>query len=168
MIDSFPPVATSDPTAAFNSGLSASNAITVTDELDINGNPTAEVEEIDLDKLLDVNSAIAVEKEIAADTIGTLFNATQAHFLPYVEQCTLELVKLLSHYYEGIRKSALDSLLEIVRTFYDLSDHQEWEAGANVVRIILQSIALVSHNLYSRLFLLHRLSRISLDMFSRR
>ncbi|GAV99757.1 armadillo-type protein [Lentinula edodes] len=125
-------VTTSDPNSAFNSGLSASNAIPVSDEADVNGLPTEELEDVDLDKLLDVNSAIAVEKEIAADTIGMLFNATQAHFLPYVEQCTLELVKLLAHYYEGIRKSALDSLLEIVRTFYDLSDHQEWEAGATV------------------------------------
>lgn len=83
--------------------------------------------------MLDVNSAIAVEKEIAADTIGTLFSATQGHFFPYVEQCALELVALLPHYYEGIRKSATDSLLEIVRTFYDLSDHQEWQAG-DVVR----------------------------------
>ncbi|KAJ4470445.1 armadillo-type protein [Lentinula aciculospora] len=125
-------VSTSDPNSAFNSGLSASNAIPVTDELDANGMPTEELEDVDLDKLLDVNSAIAVEKEIAADTIGMLFNATQAQFLPYVEQCTLELVKLLAHYYEGIRKSALDSLLEIVRTFYDLSDHQDWEAGSTV------------------------------------
>ncbi|KAF9077913.1 armadillo-type protein [Rhodocollybia butyracea] len=125
-------VSTSDPTSAFNSGLSASNAITVTDEVDVNGMPTAELDEVDLDKLLDVNSAIAVEKEIAADTIGTLFNATQAHFLPYVEQCTLELVKLLAHYYEGIRKSAVDSLLEITRTFYDLSDHPDWQPGATV------------------------------------
>lgn len=79
--------------------------------------------------MLDVNSAIAVEKEIAADTIGTLFSETQGHFFPYVEECALELVALLPHYYEGIRKSATDSLLEIVRTFYDLSDHQEWQAG---------------------------------------
>ncbi|KAJ3822148.1 armadillo-type protein [Lentinula raphanica] len=125
-------VTVSDPNSAFNSGLSASNAITVSDETDANGLPTEELEEVDLDKLLDVNSAIAVEKEIAADTIGMLFNATQVHFLPYVEQCTLELAKLLAHYYEGIRKSALDSLLEIVRTFYELSDHQEWQAGASV------------------------------------
>lgn len=82
---------------------------------------------------MDVNSAIAVEKEIAADTIGTLFAATQAHFLPFVEQCTLELVALLPHYYEGIRKSATDSLLEIVRTFYELSNHEEWVPGSGSV-----------------------------------
>jgi hypothetical protein len=78
---------------------------------------------VELNALLEVNSAIAIEKEIAADTIGTLFAATQIHFLAFVEPCTLELINLLSHYYEGIRKSAIDSLLEIVRTFYDLSEH---------------------------------------------
>jgi hypothetical protein len=87
--------------------------------------------------MLDVNSAIAVEKEIAADTIGALFASTRSHFFPYVEQCTLELVGLLPHYYEGIRKSATDSLLEIIRTFYDLSEHQEWSKGAVVVSIAM-------------------------------
>lgn len=101
--------------------------------MDANGNTSIELEDIDLDKMMDVNSAIAVEKEIAADTIGTLFAATKGHFFPYVESCALELVSLLPHYYEGIRKSATDSLLEIVRTFYDLSDHQEWQPGTVAV-----------------------------------
>ena len=64
---------------------------------------------------------------------GTVFTATGRNLLPYVEQCTLELIDLTKHYYEGIRKSALDSLLEIVRTLYSLSDHQEWVAGKTVV-----------------------------------
>lgn len=119
-------------TEAFASGESASNAITITD-LDGNGNPQMELEDVDVDKLLEVNSAIAVEKEIAADTIGTIFEATKNHFFPFVEQCTVELIALLPHYYEGIRKSALDSLLQIMRTFYTLSDPQEWQAGAVVV-----------------------------------
>lgn len=90
---------------------------------------------IDVDEVdgLEVNSAIVIEKEIAADAIGTLFASTQIHFLAFVEPCTLQLIQLLSHYYEGIRKSAIDSLLEIVRTFYDISDHENWVPGANVV-----------------------------------
>lgn len=100
---------------------------------DENGNASIELEDVDVDKMIDVNSAIAVEKEIAADTIGTLFAATGNHFLPYVEQCTIELVSLLNHYYEGIRKSATDSLLQIARTFYELSNHQEWQPGIPVV-----------------------------------
>ncbi|KDQ49200.1 hypothetical protein JAAARDRAFT_43038 [Jaapia argillacea MUCL 33604] len=114
---------------AFGTGTSPTNAIVIQDT----GNGTAEVEiedlDGDLDKMLDVNSAIAVEKEIAADTIGAIFAATKTHFLPYVEQCTLELVSQLTHYYEGIRKSATESLLEIVRTFYELSNAPEWEPG---------------------------------------
>lgn len=123
-----PPVSVSDAASAFASGSSPSNAIAISDGV--------ELEDIDVDKMLDVNSAIAVEKEIAADTIGTLFAATKGHFFPFVEQCALELVALLPHYYEGIRKSATDSLLEIVRTFYDLSDHEEWQPGAVVVRFL--------------------------------
>lgn len=86
-------------------------------------------EEVNIDDLLDVSSGIYIEKEIAADTIGTIFAATKSHFLPYVEQCTLELLGLLNHFYEGIRKSATDSLLEIIRTFYDLSEPAEWQPG---------------------------------------
>ena len=90
---------------------------------------------IDVDEVdgLEVNSAIVIEKEIAADAIGTLFASTQIHFLAFVEPCTLQLIQLLSHYYEGIRKSAIDSLLEIVRTFYEISDHEDWVPGSNVV-----------------------------------
>ena len=115
--------------AAFASGSSASSPIAVLDP-DTNGQAEAEMEDIDVEKMLEVNSAIAVEKEIAADAIGSLFLATRGHFLPYVEQCVVELVGLLAHYYEGIRKSATESLLEIVRIFYELSDPQEWQAGS--------------------------------------
>lgn len=117
---------------AFASGTSPSSAIAVIDS-DSDGNIEAEMEDVDVDKMLEVNSAIAVEKEIAADTIGSLFLATRNHFFPYVEQCVIELVALLAHYYEGIRKSATESLLELVRVFYELSDPQEWQAGATVV-----------------------------------
>ena len=88
---------------------------------------------VDLDKILDVNSTICIEKEIACDTIGSVCSYTRNHFLPYIEECTMELIAQLPHYYDGIRKSATDSLLEIVRSFYDLSGGGEWTAGvANV------------------------------------
>lgn len=118
-------VTVSDATA-FASGSSPANAISVEDG-------TEEVE-IDLEKALEVNSAVAVEKEIAADTLGTLFVATREQFLPFVEETALELIALLSHYYEGIRKSSTDSLLKIIRTFHDLSGQPEWQPGASVVR----------------------------------
>ncbi|CCM01817.1 uncharacterized protein FIBRA_03885 [Fibroporia radiculosa] len=121
-------VANPEAAASFASGSSPANAITITD--DANGNVNMEPEDIDLDKMLEVNSTICIEKEIAADTIGALFGATRAHFLPYVEECTLELITMLPHYYDGIRKSATDALLETIRTFYELSEPQEWQPGA--------------------------------------
>jgi len=72
---------------------------------------------------------ICIEKEIAADTIGGLFESTGAHFLPYVEDCAVELVGQLAHYYDGIRKSSLGSLLEMVRTMHELSNPPEWQPG---------------------------------------
>lgn len=144
-------VSVADAASAFASGSSPSNAITVGEELDVNGNPSIEIEDLDLDKMLDVNSAIAVEKEIAADTIGTLFSSTRMHFLPFMESCTLELIALLPHYYEGIRKSATDSLLEIVRTFYELSDTDgEWIPGLNSVSCVYWFKFHHSHFLFSK------------------
>ena len=110
-------MAVADPTSP--------NGFSVGDVIDLD-------ESVD-DGILDVNSGIAVEKEVAADIMGDLFASTQIHFLPFVEPCTLELIKLLPHYYEGIRKSAINSLLEIVRTFYEISDHEDWVPGSNVV-----------------------------------
>lgn len=136
-----------DAVAAFSSGSSPANAIAIPDESTANENGEIEIEDIDLDKMLDVNSAIAVEKEIAADTMGTVFAATRGAFLPYVEPCTLELVSLLPHYYEGIRKSATDSLLEIIRTFYDLSETGEWVPGTHGQALHENVRTLINHAL---------------------
>ena len=87
------------------------------------------VEDLDDEKLLEVNSAIAVEKEIAADTIGMICQYTGTYFLEYVETSTLQLLELLEHYYEGIRKSAVDSLLQILQSFYTLSNPPKWTPG---------------------------------------
>lgn len=87
----------------------------------------------DGDKALEISSAIAVEKEIAADTLGILFASVEDDFLPYLEQSTNELIKLLDHYYEGIRKSAVSSLFEFIKTFYSLSKPEPWQPGVPVV-----------------------------------
>ncbi|WWC63972.1 uncharacterized protein I303_106578 [Kwoniella dejecticola CBS 10117] len=79
-----------------------------------------------------VNSAVAIEKEVAADTIGELFSATKSAFMPYVEETVKVLVELLDHYYEGIRKSAVGALFAFVKTMYELSEPAEWQPGAHV------------------------------------
>ncbi|KAJ7281608.1 armadillo-type protein [Mycena rebaudengoi] len=93
-----------EASVAFGTGTSPQTAITIMDEkIDLNGNAIGEIEDLDVDKMMDANSAIATS--------------------------AMQLIDLLPHYYEGIRKSATDSLLEIVRTFYELSDHPQWTAG---------------------------------------
>ena len=123
-------------TEAFTSGSSPSSAIRVEGADEV-------FEEIDIDKILEVNSVICIEKEIAADTIGGLFESTGTHFLPYVEDCAVELVGQLTHYYDGIRKSSLESLLEIIRTMYELSNPTEWQPGLeNVSHLFIAAVVI--------------------------
>ena len=95
-------------------------------------------EETDLDALdqmfSKVNSAVAIEKEVAADTIGELFAAIKQPFMPYVEETVQVLIDLLEHYYEGIRKAAIGALFSFLKTIYELSDPTEWVPGGVVVR----------------------------------
>ena len=102
LISRNPSVNTAEAVVASPTGATAQSAIAVSNgpKVDVD-----DAESVDVDKLLEVNSAIAVEKEIAADTVGIVFENTGHHFLPYVEQTVVELVDLLSHYYEGIRKA---------------------------------------------------------------
>ncbi|EAU90542.2 importin beta-4 subunit [Coprinopsis cinerea okayama7 len=107
---------------AFTSGSSATEPINVNTELDINGNTSIELEDLDVEKMMDVNSALAVEKEIAADTMGTFLVSTGGHFLPLVEEST------------------------IVKTFYELSDHKEWVPGMKVVHPVSPQVKeLIEH-----------------------
>ncbi|WVN87970.1 uncharacterized protein L203_103167 [Cryptococcus depauperatus CBS 7841] len=99
-------------------------------------NPTEDEDDVnlnDLDEMFSkVNSAIAIEKEVAADTIGELFAATKSAFMPYVEETVKILIDLLDHYYEGIRKSAVGALFQYVKTMYELSEAPEWRPGAKI------------------------------------
>jgi len=59
----------------------------------------------------------------------------------------------LDHYYAGIRKSAATSLFTFIGTFYDLSDPEEWKAGATIVSLeIYPSTSLAFDSLAERFF----------------
>ncbi|KAJ2546126.1 hypothetical protein IWW35_005143, partial [Coemansia sp. RSA 1878] len=62
--------------------------------------------EDDDDMPLGFNTAISDEKEVAADAVGQLFASTTTAFLPYVEEITAELIKLLDHFSDTARKAA--------------------------------------------------------------
>ncbi|KAI9246087.1 armadillo-type protein [Phascolomyces articulosus] len=75
------------------------------------------------------NSALADEKEFAADALGELFENTRSHFLPYVEASVQELSQLSYHLFDGVRKSVTGSLFAFLRTFYTISNPGEWTPG---------------------------------------
>jgi hypothetical protein len=120
-------------TDAFATGESSSSAIKISSS-------ASSIDDLSIDDLsgdqIKVNSAVAVEKEIAADTLGTVFVATKNLFLPFLESSTEALIDMLNHYYEGIRKSSISSLLDFIQTFYELSNPAPWEPGLHVVRVI--------------------------------
>lgn len=115
---------------AFTTGAGTSKSTVADEEI-------GDEDDTDLDALEQmfskVNSAVAIEKEVAADTIGELFAATKQAFMPYVEETVQVLIDLLDHYYEGIRKSAVGALFSFIKTLYELSEPQEWIPGGVVV-----------------------------------
>ena len=76
-----------------------------------------------------VSSAVAMEKEIAADALGELACHTKHHFSPYFDQVSRHLVTCLDHFYEGVRKAAIGSLLRIVITLHEISDPSHSQTG---------------------------------------
>ncbi|KAG0067192.1 hypothetical protein BGZ89_006368 [Linnemannia elongata] len=86
-------------------------------------------------------SAIADEKEVAADTIGELFQYTGSAFLPYVESTVKELLELSTHLADGVRKASCRSLFNFLRAFYKLSNSQEWKAGLPVTVPLHENVA---------------------------
>ncbi|KAJ1963137.1 hypothetical protein GGI12_002236, partial [Dipsacomyces acuminosporus] len=83
----------------------------------------------DEDAGLNVSTAIADEKEIAADAAGELFASTTTGFLPYVQETAKELVELLDHYSDTTRKSAIVALFTYIRTFNKIANPEQWKAG---------------------------------------
>ncbi|OZJ01999.1 hypothetical protein BZG36_04727 [Bifiguratus adelaidae] len=87
------------------------------------------------------NSAIADEKEVAADALGELFQHTRSAFLPYVENALNELVTLSAHISEGVRKAVVGSLFTYLKTFYLMSNPPDWQAGLPVKYSVHENVA---------------------------
>lgn len=100
-----------------------------------------DAEEADEEQQYMFRSAVADEKEVAADTIGELFQHTRSAFLPYVESTVKELIELATHMAEGVRKAATTSLFTFLRTFYRLSNSQDWQVGLPVTVPLHENVA---------------------------
>ncbi|KAJ1907137.1 hypothetical protein LPJ81_000948 [Coemansia sp. IMI 209127] len=98
-----------------------------------------------------VNTAVADEKEVAADAAGELFANSTEGFLPYVEDIAKELVELLGHYSDTARKSAVAALFTFIRTFSKMAKSDPWKPGvplcvpiddntASMIRVVLPAL----------------------------
>ncbi|RKO83503.1 armadillo-type protein [Blyttiomyces helicus] len=81
---------------------------------------------------VNLNNAVAVEKEMAVDALGQIFAATRSAFLPYVESSINALLPLTDHYHEEVRKSTMTTLFMFAVTFSKMSNPAPWVAGLNV------------------------------------
>ncbi|KAJ1928639.1 hypothetical protein IWQ60_001844 [Tieghemiomyces parasiticus] len=94
----------------------------------------SEDEEIEsVDDLLQVNTAVADEKEVAADVLGELFDHTGRAFLPYTLETVNELVRLAEHDADNVRTAVVGALFKFLVTYHRLTTagapEPVWTAG---------------------------------------
>jgi hypothetical protein len=125
-----------DEATLFASSTNANDFATGVDGDDEDGDFEDVDEDIDSDDeeaLFKASTALAIEKECAADAITELFSNVKAPFLPYVEASVTALLPGLTHVWaDGIRKSAVSALLHFITTFYEMSDQPKWTKGTSV------------------------------------
>lgn len=87
--------------------------------------------------MFNASTALAIEKECAADAISEIFASVKTPFLPYVEKVVVALLPGLKHgWHDGIRKSAAAALLNFISTFHDIDEGPKWSKGASVRSIL--------------------------------
>jgi hypothetical protein len=77
-------------------------------------------------------TAIAMEKEIAAEVFGDIITHTRQKYVPYLENTVTKLLELVDHAYEGIRKAALGTLWRTYACLFQMAEKdgmQKWAPG---------------------------------------
>lgn len=67
-------------------------------------------------------TAIAMEKEIAAEVYGDIITHTRREYLPYLEATVTKLLELIDHQYEGLRKAAIGTLWRTYACVWGLAE----------------------------------------------
>ncbi|KAK9452037.1 armadillo-type protein [Limtongia smithiae] len=91
-----------------------------------------DVDDVDPWENIQVNSALAIEKEIATDVVGDLAAGTKEDFIPYLDEVSKILIGLVSHFYEDIRRAAVGSLWQTVGVVYEAAHLEKWQPGLPV------------------------------------
>ena len=77
-------------------------------------------------------SAVAMEKEIAAEVYGDIITHTRREYIPYMEATVTKLLELVDHSYEGIRKAALGTLWRTFACLFGMAEGDgmaKWKPG---------------------------------------
>jgi hypothetical protein len=77
-------------------------------------------------------TAVAMEKEIAAEVYGDIITHTRREYIPYLEQTVTKLLELVDHSYEGIRKAALGTLWRTFACLFGMAEGDgmaKWSPG---------------------------------------
>jgi hypothetical protein len=77
-------------------------------------------------------TAVAMEKEIAAEVFGDIITHTRREYVPYLEDTVKTLLELIEHPYEGVRKAALGTLFRTYACVWGLAEGNgmaKWQPG---------------------------------------
>jgi len=103
-----------------------------------------EIEEEDLDDKFKVNTAVADEKEVAADAVSEIFEYTKEDFLPYLDNILNHLIKLTAYYSDTVRKASVAALFNFLCTFSGLFSPQDWTPGLPLVVPVHEKVQAMS------------------------
>lgn len=78
---------------------------------------------------LKVNGAVAIEKEVALESLTVIMTSTKEAFAPHLEKTTQTFVEQCDHFYDGIRKAAVVGLWSAFMTFFKLASIPKWTPG---------------------------------------
>lgn len=101
------------------------------DDSDLNEAAMDDEDEDDWDDLEGV-SAVAMEKEIAAEVFGDIITHTRREYIPYLEATVTSLLELVNHSYEGIRKAAIGTLWRTFACLFGMAEGDgmaKWQPG---------------------------------------
>jgi hypothetical protein len=101
------------------------------DDSDLNEALMAGDDDDDWDDLEGV-SAVAMEKEIAAEVFGDIITHTRREYIPYMESTVTKLLELVDHSYEGIRKAAISTLWRTFACLFGMAEGDgmaKWKPG---------------------------------------
>jgi importin-4 len=89
---------------------------------------------------INVNSALLLEKVVAAEAVGELCKHIGEAFFPYLAETTSILVEMADSYFQGGQKAALGALWKFVMTLGKIQVTEDWQPGLPVVCGLFPSV----------------------------